>query len=693
MKGGFERRPPPPAPEIAAAAAAAIAILAVKEMAPLALLALGALIGFVSARLRHSAPLYVFVLGASPFLEGIGAGIGLVLVPLLSAEWARPRTASRDARILAFSALGTLALVATGGVPTALAIALVASEIAAALVGLAAISLRTAAGRARRTAASDAPLPLLRVARSTAGFALSAAAIAALVFLFLPRRELPDGASSNLDAESNESESGERTRRRPRARRPGPDGDPGAARLDPRRAIRLPDPETEAFVVSLTVDGKPLRDAGSAGLYFREATLERTDGDTWWHDDSRLKLRGDRDDGRDDGTVSFGEPPPGASIVEQDFEVRGLSERYIAMAPALALRAESVLLDASGILVQASRTPVTGRYRATSVFAAGRPPDAAIARAEASRPAAAEELVVPRVSPSVAAIADEIRSRFPRAGAFLLSAEARVRESAAYRLEDRSRLPREADPVEDLLVRGRDGHCETFAAAMAVLARAAGIPARIAIGYRGAVPGGQPGRYVVLARDRHAWVEANLEGLATVRFDPTPAALRGYGPADAAEAGGDETTGNGLAFSSVFSFLANLDAESQGAALAAIADAIRHRPFALAIAVLALAALVLGRAALAAAAVRSRARRALAATSADEERAVAALLCARRRVESALGPLPPATTPREIARRAAALPEPVRKAVCEIVRAHEAARYAGRPLLAARIRDVVRELR
>ncbi len=69
------------------------------------------------------------------------------------------------------------------------------------------------------------------------------------------------------------------------------------------------------------------------------------------------------------------------------------------------------------------------------------------------------------------------------------------------------------------------GYCEQFAAAMAVLGRAMGIPSRVVWGF---TPGeAQPqadGTEVIVVRDNnaHAWVEMWMDGFGWVKFDPTP---------------------------------------------------------------------------------------------------------------------------------------------------------------------------
>ena len=67
----------------------------------------------------------------------------------------------------------------------------------------------------------------------------------------------------------------------------------------------------------------------------------------------------------------------------------------------------------------------------------------------------------------------------------------------------------------------RRGYCEQYAGAMAVMVRAAGLPARVALGY---TPGTEQedGSRLITSDDAHAWVEVYFENLGWVPFDPTP---------------------------------------------------------------------------------------------------------------------------------------------------------------------------
>jgi len=76
------------------------------------------------------------------------------------------------------------------------------------------------------------------------------------------------------------------------------------------------------------------------------------------------------------------------------------------------------------------------------------------------------------------------------------------------------------DKLVDFL-NNRTGFCEQYASAMAIMLRAAGVPARVAIGFTQGVK--QPdGTYLISSNDAHAWVEVLFDNAGWVRFDPTP---------------------------------------------------------------------------------------------------------------------------------------------------------------------------
>ncbi len=83
----------------------------------------------------------------------------------------------------------------------------------------------------------------------------------------------------------------------------------------------------------------------------------------------------------------------------------------------------------------------------------------------------------------------------------------------------------------------REGYCEQFATAMAVLARTVDVPSRVVLGF---TPGesGSDGVVTVRQKNAHAWVELWVDGQGWVRFDPTPRS-DGVNPATTADMGFD----------------------------------------------------------------------------------------------------------------------------------------------------------
>ena len=77
-------------------------------------------------------------------------------------------------------------------------------------------------------------------------------------------------------------------------------------------------------------------------------------------------------------------------------------------------------------------------------------------------------------------------------------------------------------PLQDFLLRTRSGHCEYFATATVLLARAAGIPARYATGFSVQEWSALENSYLVRDRHAHAWAQLYF-GEAWHDVDTTPA--------------------------------------------------------------------------------------------------------------------------------------------------------------------------
>lgn len=83
--------------------------------------------------------------------------------------------------------------------------------------------------------------------------------------------------------------------------------------------------------------------------------------------------------------------------------------------------------------------------------------------------------------------------------------------------------------LENFLLRDKRGYCEQFAASMAMMARIAGIPSRVSVGF---LPGKKQAddTWSVSIRDMHAWPELYFSGYGWVRFEPTPGSITGSAP-------------------------------------------------------------------------------------------------------------------------------------------------------------------
>ncbi|MEX2598370.1 MAG: transglutaminase domain-containing protein, partial [Dehalococcoidia bacterium] len=87
------------------------------------------------------------------------------------------------------------------------------------------------------------------------------------------------------------------------------------------------------------------------------------------------------------------------------------------------------------------------------------------------------------------------------------------------------------DAVDFLLFDLRQGYCDYFASAMAVMLRSLDIPARYVLGYTSGAYDNDLDEYRVLDLNYHSWVEVYFPGYGWIPFEPTPAdAIEFSGP-------------------------------------------------------------------------------------------------------------------------------------------------------------------
>ncbi|MFC0624324.1 transglutaminase TgpA family protein [Kribbella deserti] len=128
-----------------------------------------------------------------------------------------------------------------------------------------------------------------------------------------------------------------------------------------------------------------------------------------------------------------------------------------------------------------------------------------------------------RTPPRIRTLAQEVTkeakgNRYEQAA--LLQSYFRERGGFSYSLKADGRSG--MDAISNFLFSSKEGYCEQFSTAMALMARTLGIPARVGVGFLPGTPI-KGGKHLVKMHDLHAWPELYFEGSGWVRFEPTPA--------------------------------------------------------------------------------------------------------------------------------------------------------------------------
>lgn len=86
---------------------------------------------------------------------------------------------------------------------------------------------------------------------------------------------------------------------------------------------------------------------------------------------------------------------------------------------------------------------------------------------------------------------------------------------------DVSAPPVGQDVADYFLFDLKTGYCDYYATSMVILARAAGLPSRLVIGYSSGVYNPFTAEYIVRELNAHSWVEVYFSGVGWVEFEPT----------------------------------------------------------------------------------------------------------------------------------------------------------------------------
>ena len=263
-------------------------------------------------------------------------------------------------------------------------------------------------------------------------------------------------------------------------------------------------------------------------LYLRLSTMQDFTSDRWTSSVSPDTQRGALDAFPDPEGLSDDVLREAASV---DIEVTQLTSRWLPM-PYPASRVEGVEGDFGWELpayaVRSSQSsankqdytvefwdvaPTAEQLRASSPLTAREAPEGTLVLPE----------LTARISETAVAATAGAGNPFDQAMAlqtFLRSSPFRYSEEAPVE----QGFDGDGIAAIDEFLRVQAGYCVHYASAMAVMARAIGIPSRVAVGFqpgtRQTVDGASV--YELTTDDLHAWPELYFEGVGWVQFEPTP---------------------------------------------------------------------------------------------------------------------------------------------------------------------------
>ncbi len=346
---------------------------------------------------------------------------------------------------------------------------------------------------------------------TSAGIAFGALAVGAIIFLILPR--FSGGYMSGLNMQPTMIS-----------------GFSDDVELGEIGEIK----KSSTVVMRVTVDGGL---AAARGVRWRGVALTQFDGKRWFnepHEPTTLTSPGDggwfqlnSDDAR---PPKSGVPihytvllePIGSTVLFFANEAESARGRFADenVRPAFGQRRTYLLKDFTGSVFNPYHSYARMEYEANSILPA--PPPAAVRQAGSDYPAEIRDtyLQLPTLDPRIPALARQITARDASPYDKARTIEGYLHSHYGYTLDLSG--PPQADPLAYFLFQKRAGHCEYFAAAMAVMLRTLGIPARYVNGFQTGEYNDVAGDLVVRASDAHSWVEAYFPGFGWLTFDPTP---------------------------------------------------------------------------------------------------------------------------------------------------------------------------
>lgn len=278
--------------------------------------------------------------------------------------------------------------------------------------------------------------------------------------------------------------------------------------------------QSDSAVMHVQIDGNV---SGLQEFKWRGVALGSFDGTTWSNHSSQALAR-QTTDGR---YVVAATPPSRGNVLHYRVLLEPTSGNvfFLAEQP-LTLRGNYALVafDEGGAVYDLDREHQIAVYEAESTQPRFRSPSSSEGISTGAYPPEIPRiyLQLPDLDPRIVSLAHEITTGLASDHRKAAALEKHLRTHYGYTLQLPVKMPK--DPLANFLFERKQGHCEYFASAMAVMLRSIGIPSRVVNGFRGGEFNDLSGKYLIRARDAHSWVEAYFPGEGWVSFDPTPAA-------------------------------------------------------------------------------------------------------------------------------------------------------------------------
>jgi len=183
-------------------------------------------------------------------------------------------------------------------------------------------------------------------------------------------------------------------------------------------------------------------------------------------------------------------------------------------------RQSELAIDATGSLTNPLHNETKIRYVGTSIVPSVPAAHLRVAPVNFPQPILNTYLQLPKLDPRIKELAQQITVKAPTEYDKAVAIELYLKSHFQYTLNLNG--AQTDDPLAYFLFTRRAGHCEFFAAAMTVMLRSIGVPARYVGGFLPGEYNDVGGDWIVRASDAHTWVEVFFPGYGWITFDPTP---------------------------------------------------------------------------------------------------------------------------------------------------------------------------